>query len=470
MRRALAVVALAAAVASVVPKATADVPPADHVQVLAINDFHGALEAENGAPGAAALATGLRDLRHGRKRSVTVGAGDLTGGSPLTSAFQHDGPTLDALAAMGMRFSAVGNHEFDEGVPALRRLAGEHALDWLAANVLEDGETVFPPVRMERFGAIRVGFLGLTLEDTPAVVAPGGTMGLQFLDEAETANRHARELERRGADAVFVLLHEGGKATGGANGCAGFGGAAKDVVGRLSDRIDAVATAHTHDAYVCRVGGKVVASAGDDGRYVTDWDLAFDRRTGRLQGVEAENVAIDPDNRPDPAVQAIVERAKAAAAPLADRVVGRLGDGVSKADTDELVAEAMLAATRPLGAQAALMNPGGVRTGLPEGDVTYGDAFGALPFGYDLVVRTYTGAQLEETLGGDHEIARTANVETDPLTIDGRMVGPGDPVRVVVNEMLAAGNDGFPALGEGTDEARGPGDIEALSAYLADGR
>ena len=51
----------------------------------------------------------------------------------------------------------------------------------------------------------------MTLEGTPDIVSPSGVAGLDFLDEAETANRYARELRRKhGVRAIVVLLHEGG--------------------------------------------------------------------------------------------------------------------------------------------------------------------------------------------------------------------------------------------------------------------
>ena len=51
----------------------------------------------------------------------------------------------------------------------------------------------------------------MTLEGTPDIVSPAGVAGLEFLDEAETANRYARELRRaHGVEAIVVLLHEGG--------------------------------------------------------------------------------------------------------------------------------------------------------------------------------------------------------------------------------------------------------------------
>jgi 5'-nucleotidase len=462
--------------------------PAAHVQVLAINDFHGALEPPDGtggqlagapAGGAAFLATHLRKLRAGHPATITVGAGDLIGASPLPSAIAHDEPAVEALDAMDLRVSAMGNHELDEGPAELLRLQRRAGFRWLAANTLRGGEPLLAPTALELVGGRRIGFVGLTLRNTPLGVAPGGADGLTFADEAQTANRYAAALKRSGAEAVVVLLHEGGGVDGeDPNGCAGFRGPVIDVVERFSADVDAVATAHTHGAYVCDVGGIPVASASSNGRLVTAWDLDFSR--GGRPVVRARNVVVRRDVAPDPAVAAIVARARRHAAPVGDRVVGHLDAGVDRQALGTLIADADLAATRELRADAALMNRAGIRSDLAAGAVTYADAFDVLPFSHDLVVRTYTGAQLRAVLSqqygredGDADLGRSSNLHetragdrVTAVAIDGRPVADDDRVRIAMNRFLAEGGDGFSALRAGTPPVTAGADVDALTAYL----
>src|SRR5438093_48791 len=92
------------------------------VQLLAINDLHGRLEPPTGpdgrvnqvpAGGVEYLATHLRNAARETPNSIVVGAGDLMGASPLLSGVLHDGPTIEALNAMNMSVTSVGNHELD---------------------------------------------------------------------------------------------------------------------------------------------------------------------------------------------------------------------------------------------------------------------------------------------------------------------------------------------------------------------
>jgi 5'-nucleotidase len=201
------------------------------VQLLGFNDFHGQLEALDPAVtssgrvgsvpagGVEYFATHVRAAEKGVKNSLVVAAGDNIGASPFTSALFHDEPTIEALNKVGLDITSVGNHEFDEGEAELLRMqnGGCHPTDtaatckdtdgtfdganfqFLSANVVrhDTGEPLFPPYEIRKFGNIKVGFIGMTLEGTPDIVSPSGIRNLEFLDEAETANRYAREPSTR---------------------------------------------------------------------------------------------------------------------------------------------------------------------------------------------------------------------------------------------------------------------------------
>ncbi|MDH4346819.1 MAG: metallophosphoesterase, partial [Thermoleophilia bacterium] len=213
-------------------------PPGQLVdlQLLAFNDYHGHLEAStpgtvdgDAAGGSEYLSAKLNQLRAGNKYSLTVAAGDLIGGSPAFSGLFHDEPSVESLNAMKLDVSSVGNHEFDEGVTELLRMqnGGCHPVDgcyfpgqpypgadfqWLAANVVNEttGKTPLPPYWVKKINAVKVGFIGMTLEATDTLVAAAGIQGWDFLDEAETANALVPILKSQGVEAIVVLLHEGG--------------------------------------------------------------------------------------------------------------------------------------------------------------------------------------------------------------------------------------------------------------------
>ena len=175
-----------------------------HVRVLGINDFHGNLSPPQGSSGEVragvgpdgkpqrvkaggmnALARHLATLRAERpQNTIVVSAGDLIGASPLVSALFHDEPTIEAMNLAGLEFSAVGNHEFDEGRARAAAHAGRAAATrWMAARRTgpsrarssssspptwwTQGHTLFPPYAVREFEGVKVAFIGMTLEGTP---------------------------------------------------------------------------------------------------------------------------------------------------------------------------------------------------------------------------------------------------------------------------------------------------------------
>jgi 5'-nucleotidase len=252
---------LATALASLGAPPPAQADRAVDVQLVALNDFHGHLEAASGllyggepAGGVEYLSTHVRRLERGARHSFVVSAGDLVGGSPLLSAMFHDEPTIEAMNALGLDANAVGNHELDDGAEELLRLqrGGEDFagadFPFLAANVVREGtdETLLPPFVVRRAGGEKIAFVGMTLEDTPSVTTARGAEGLDFRDEAETVNALVPELRRRGAETIVVLLHEGGHQSGGARECEGIAGPVVDVVRATSREVDLFVTGHTH--------------------------------------------------------------------------------------------------------------------------------------------------------------------------------------------------------------------------------
>ncbi|MGW5118317.1 bifunctional metallophosphatase/5'-nucleotidase [Streptomyces noursei] len=532
------------------------------VQLLSFNDFHGNLEPPQGSSGSVEelqadgtkktvpaggveyLAQSLRTARKGHPYSVTAAAGDMIGASPLLSGLFHDEPTIEAMNGLGLDVTAVGNHEFDEGRAELTRMqrGGCHPKDgcyekgktfrgadfpYLAANVTDDrtGKPILKPYTVWQHKGVKIGFIGVTLKGTPDIVNADGVKGLTFHGEVETINKYAKVLDRQGVKAVVALIHEGGMpASTSYNGnCdspgpgAGISGPIVDIAKRVSPRVDALVTGHTHQSYTCTIPDpaghpRTVTSAASYGRLYTDTTLTYDRRSHDIvrtavHGPHAVNHVVDRTQPKAPDMTSLIGRWNKLAAPIADKPVGYIsadingrGAGTPEEPLGDLIADAQLAATEEPGkggAQLALMNPGGIRSDLAykasggEGDgvVTYAEAFTVQPFTNMTNVVDLTGAQLlaalQQQVSGPNEAspkilqishgltytldmtkAGAARVVADSVKLDGAALDPAKTYRVAMNEFLAGGGDGFPALKQGTNKYVGPSDLDALTAYL----
>ncbi|HEX5040073.1 MAG TPA: bifunctional metallophosphatase/5'-nucleotidase [Candidatus Limnocylindria bacterium] len=525
----------------------AETPPGQLIdlQLLAFNDYHGHLEASTpgtigkfAAGGSQFLAADLRRLRLGHDNTLTVAAGDLIGGSPFLSGLFHDEPSVESLNAMGLDVSSVGNHEFDEGVTELLRMqnGGCHPVDgcyfpgdpytgadfqWLAANVVNDetGDTPLPAYSIKTVNGVKVGFIGMTLEGTPQLVAQAGIRGWTFEDEVETANALVPELKSLGVETIVVLLHEGGEPEdiSNVNGCVGLSGPILAINAGLDPEIDALVTGHTHLPYNCVFDDpdgnpRTVTSAFSFGRVISEINLEIDPATGDVvrDNTTVTNHIVRQNGKPDAAVTAVLNKwlpqaevvgsveVGEATEPITRAFAGTSEDRGSESDLSNLIADAQLWATGDNGAQIAFMNPGGVRADLDAGTITYAEAFNVQPFGNLLTTIPMTGAQIHDVLeeqcqpagvsrpflhlgvseGFTYDLAKTVTAGTcTSITVSNVQLGgvavPDDSsttYQVTVNNFLVDGGDNFgtfatidPALRVGAGI-----DLDALIAYLGE--
>ncbi|MFJ8664179.1 bifunctional metallophosphatase/5'-nucleotidase [Streptomyces sp. NPDC093600] len=396
---------------------------------------------------------------------------------------------------------------------------------YLAANVTDEktGKPLLDPYFVWEKNGVKIGFIGVTLEGTPNIVTAEGVKGLKFGDEVETIDKYTKILERKGVKSIVALVHEGGAPASSAYNydCDspgpgdGISGPITEIAKNVNPQVDALITGHTHQAYVCTVpdpAGKprLVTSASSYGKLYTDTTLTYDRRTKDIvrASVESANHVVTRDVPKAQDLSDLIRDWNALAAPIANRPQGWIaadingrGSTAYEKPLGDLIADAQLEALAPVdkgGAQLALMNPGGIRSDLvykasgAEGDgvVTYGEAFTVQPFTNMMNVVDLSGANLLAALKQQVSGSNAASVKilqvskgftyTLDMTktgadrvVDGTVKLNGEPIdpaktyRVAMNEFLAGGGDGFPALATGTNKLVGASDLDIFNAYLA---
>ena len=483
------------------------------VSIIGLNDFHGQLDAGTTtidgrtvpAGGAAQLATMFDEEADALPRqSLLLAAGDNVGASPPNSALLQDRPAIDVENAWGLDATSYGNHEFDFGVARILQHLERADFPFLSTNIVEESTGREPPwmdtSAVFRVNGVKVGVIGSTVRATPELVKPENTAGLVFLDEAQRIRRESAKLRRRGVKVQVVVIHEG--ALAGANRvaaqpAAGWSGPITGIVENIqSTTVDLVVAGHTHRPANFFVGRIPVIEGFNAGvsysvaqLMVKHGDVAWAGTAVRI----AKNLGVA--QRAD--VKAIVDAANTETAPLRNRVIGAQSEAggdilrdparLRESEMGNLVTDAMLA--RYPEAEAAITNSGGLRedlryappAGAPDGpgQITFGEVFAVLPFGNSTVVETVTGAQLTAALvngfkppcgdvaGGTGRTPQVAGLrirftcsgttaviaELGKVADDGTVtpIGPTDTVRLVTNDFMFAGGDGYTALSGGTD-------------------
>lgn len=507
------------------------------LSIFSINDFHGHLQDKGPVPlmarvpnaagelkgqpagGVAHLATVLQGLRAQRQHSVMVAAGDLIGATPLLSSLLKDEPTLAAMGELGLVASALGNHELDAGLKELqRKTRGECPAEgcawpgfkgpgfpYLAANMLDaqTGQPVLPTHVMREVAGFKVAFVGAVTRDTPMVVVPSGIRGLKFADEVQTLNALVPSLKAQGAQVLIAVMHEGASHQGAANDpsytCPGLQGRGVEIAKRLDKAYAVLITGHTHQAYTCKINGRLVVQAGSNGGWLTETRLKLNAGGEVVDAQAINHPVLQAQYLPNPAFAALVRRAGELTASIRNKPIAQLSRGAQRAvqapfadsTMGNLIADAQLAYAKRRGpADMAFMNPGGIRADLsvePGRAVTLGDLFAVQPFSNDLVVMSLSGALVRDLLQRQLpktdapprllQVSQSLNYRwklQDGKSVLGAVLVDGQPLdlsrtyRVVVNNFMAEGGDGHSTFNQGRDRVSLGMDIDALSELLAE--
>ncbi|MEV6009250.1 5'-nucleotidase C-terminal domain-containing protein [Streptomyces sp. NPDC051976] len=280
-------VALAGTAGAVAAAGPAQAAEADHghrhpktfsLRVLGTTDLHGhALnwdyftnaeydDATHNDVGLAKVATLVAQARaeKGHDRTLLIDAGDIIQGTQLSYYYARVEPITGArcgprhpmaLAMNHMKYdaAALGNHEFNYGIPLLRAFQDQCDFPLLAANAV-DAKTLkpaFPPYLVKRICVedgpdIKVGILGLTNPGI-AIWDKANVQGkMAFPGLVEQAKIYVPKLRALGCDVVVCTDHSG------LDGSTSYGDAlpypenASSLVAQQVPGIDAILVGHTH--------------------------------------------------------------------------------------------------------------------------------------------------------------------------------------------------------------------------------
>jgi 5'-nucleotidase / UDP-sugar diphosphatase len=445
------------------------------VRILHVNDFHGfaeptvpfgATEQVGGVPWLAAKVLRLRSERP----TLLLAAGDMIQGNNWANLFQGES-VVQLMNLMKFDAMTLGNHEFDFGQDVLKKRIAEAQFPVLGANV--EGIDGLKPYVITDVGGVKVAILGVVTDDTPVSTHPRNVVGLAFKNAADTLARTVPEL-RKQADVIVVLSHVG-----------------YSVDRQLAEQvpgIDLIVGGHSHTRVdnPSRVGETVVAQAWEHGKTLGVIDITVEN--GHVTGIDGRLDEIRPDpGAQDPAVASLVETFRKQVDAVVEGEVGVAevaldGENVRTRETNlgDLITDIMRSVS---GADATIINGGGIRTSIARGPIRVKDIYTVLPFDNYIVAVRLTGKQIREAL--EHGVARVeegagafpqvsgisftynpgapAGSRVRDVLIGGKPLDPDREYAVASNDFIAAGGDGYAAFG---DAIRSSGDFAVIGGMM----
>ncbi|AIF54123.1 bifunctional UDP-sugar hydrolase/5'-nucleotidase [Pelosinus sp. UFO1] len=443
------------------------------LQILSINDFHGALTESGKNPGAAKMAAYIEKARdQNPKGSIVVSAGDMFQGSP-DSNLLYGKTVVDVMNYTHFDAMTLGNHEFDWGIDVLKQRIQQSAFPYICANVIDKrtgkpADFVKPYIVLERKG-VKIGIIGIATPETAYKTNPKMIENYTFADPIATVNKLVPVLKKQGVQIIIALTHLGSEMDSQGN----LHGDAVQLAQEV-DGLDAVISGHSHQEVFGQVHSVPVVQAYYNGRAVGKIDITYNKRNRKVETAVASVTTLSSmDQLTDQQVKAMIEDSQKEIAPVKNIVVGHTLNALPH-DRNEM-AQTTLGQwvtdtlRQTAGADIAFQNTGGLRTGIMSGDITMGNLYEVMPFDNTLFTVEMTGAQVMQVLEygiGNKKIGmlqysglKIAYETLSPagvriaavMATDGTLLQSEKKYKVVINDFMAVGGDGFTMFREGTN-------------------
>lgn len=389
----------------------------DTINLFSFNDFHGSFQATNDIPGAGRLTQSLQTFKTSLPNVCVLAGGDnysggyfprLTGGHPLEKLFEW----------ADVEYSAIGNHEFDWGIPAMVERLNWGTTRYLVANIFTDSLHDTRPSwatpymikhwRLKNGTSVRIAFIGLSTQETKTAALPTIVKDLEFANPARIAALLMKRL-KDSADLYILLTHIG---TDLKDGKVVFTDADVDGLTRIAG-VDGIFSGHSHKEVFGLRDGVPVIQARNYGRKIAHLQYEMTQnRKGKISTRFLKGELLAPGRESLPEMDSLIEEYLNAPEYGFNRI---LTENLQTLDPEKVEPNSQFSRLGALvtmsyqdcfrrltGNDSAVVigvcNAGAIRTTLPKGNVTQLQAGNIIPFGGILGAFEMNGKQLMELL------------------------------------------------------------------------
>lgn len=401
----------------------------EDIVILYTNDVHCGIEDNIGYGRLAAYKQAMSELY---SYVSLVDCGDAVQGDFIGTVSEGE-YIIDIMNQVGYDFAITGNHEYDYGIRQLSTLIERSDAKYLGCNITYSGEEVnllagIKPYEIVEYGKVKVAYIGVATPESLIKSSP-----VYFMEDGEYVYGFSEEnngqalydcvqdcvdaCKAQGADYVVVLSHLGDLEESEPYTSVGLI--------QATNGIDAVLDAHAHHVIP---GQKIANNSGEDvllsstGTKLANIGKLVIREKGTLT-TELVSGYSETDSECVDFIKSVQEKYEAEMAEVMAHSDIELScmdaNGVRLVRNRETTIGNLCAdAFRVIGgADIGMVNGGGIRANLPEGDITYADMLAVQPFGNTLCVVEATGQEIADAL----EVAY--RVTTGKVAEDGVAVG-----------------------------------------------
>ncbi|MDT8719010.1 5'-nucleotidase C-terminal domain-containing protein [Clostridium sp. 19966] len=447
--------------------------PAKSFTIFHTNDMHGhVLDAFNKSNTLTQIGLDyVASVKSNTPNSLLIDAGDATQGVPFAT-LSKGSDVIKLMNSAGYDGMVLGNHEFDYGQNQTIANAKLANFPVISANVLQNGKAFLDGINsnngmyfIKTINGIKVGFFGITTQETLYKTNPANIVGLTFADPISTSKSEVSKLKNEGAEIIVGIMHIGNDTSS---------SPVSTDIAKNVDGINIIIDGHSHSVENTVVNGTLIAQTGCYSANLGKIDVSIDA-SGKISSSETLMAPSDIQKNytPNNTVQTLANSINASQASIYSQVVGHTdttfwagsvnGQSVARlgeTNLGDLVADAMSYSAKSQVSNTdysslpivALENGGGVRDVIPAGDINKGQIISVLPFGNILSLKEITPAILYQVIENGVSKITGQDKTTGLITgADGRFpqvsgmrfeYNPNSPVSSRVAKIVLLNKDG----------------------------
>lgn len=444
-----------------------------HIKILHTNDTHARIVPINSKlhgqdlSGATRRAMLIKEFKTKAPEALVLDAGDMFQGTPFFNFFNGEA-CYKIAKACGYDATTLGNHELDSSLENLLEKLKVSDMRLLCCNVLyrKNDQPAFAPYHIFERQGKKIGVIGSIGDEAWETVDKKTKAPLYAKPQTEMVEKFAKQI-RAEVDLVVVLSHSGFEFD--------------LLMAAEIAEIDVILGGHTHEevfspilvkntntlgdnAYNNGLDGTIVAQAGEHGIFLGVLDITLGDN-GQIATFSGKLEIVDKkyDSESQSEVAKLVEFYHAQLKSKMARVAGKSKYELSYPKDlkkthllpmGSFTAEAMRTIAK---ADVCMVNSGGIRAGIPAGNVTCGQVFEALPYDNTVVTFLMKGDAVNrmlsficknpEKLDGFQYagISGTFNFKTGmahEVMIDDQLIDEKKVYRICTSSFIANGNLG----------------------------
>lgn len=371
--------------------------------IVAINDFHGAVEQTDKYPGLTALGAKIRSIQaQNPDGTIVLSAGDSFQGSALSN-LTHGKVVVDAMNALSFEAMAIGNHEFDWGAEVIAKHHngieedGEANFPYLACNIYENQGTLTQMddsrvswaddyTIVERKG-IRIGIVGWIGEGLESSIAVSRVQDYTFHSPMETMRPIIRSLRKEeGCQLIIAVGHDASTSVN--TSLASLTG---------EERVDYIINGHSHSGYIEQKGSIYVSQAYSNGMAVSEAKISYNIDTETVETYSCPRLYYQSEFRTmdDAEIGQMVQEVQSEFGTLINTPIVKSAISIDKDLALRWVSNVTKAAAD---VDFGVGNKAGVRGTFPIAagtDMTVNIIYSLMPFDNNIKIGTVTGSNLK---------------------------------------------------------------------------